>query len=162
MILSELFHSSSDNPTTDKVTKLQPPQKHSKIERDREKNVSLEKQAEHQHTASATKSSAQEPTNSNYTKLHSSSFSSLYSSSSSSSSSSTSSSTSLSSSSVHKETTTSPPSPRLADCSFTPSKLQGRFTPLLQDVSLPQVEQELIWVSPGEFGSTRLTPFFET
>ena len=154
MILSELFHSSSDNPTTDKVTKLQSPQKHSKIESDREKNVSLEKQPQNQHaTTNTTKSSAKEPTDSNYTRLHSSSFSS---------SSSPSSSTSLSSSSAHQETTTSPPTPPLPDCSSTPSKLQGRFTPLLQDVSLPQVEQELIWVSPGEFGSTRLTPFFET
>ena len=146
-ISSEPLPSPSDDLTTEQVPKLQTPQKQSKIESDREKNVSLKKQ--HITFTSTTKTSAEGSTDSNYTVLHSSSLSSLYSLSSSTS---TSSLTSLSSSSAHQETTTSPPTPPLPDCSSTPSKLQGRFTPLLQDVSLSQVEQELLWVSPGEFG----------
>ena len=37
----------------------------------------------------------------------------------------------------------------LPACSSVPRQLQGRFSPLLEEVALEQVEQELPWVSSG-------------
>ena len=37
----------------------------------------------------------------------------------------------------------------LPACSSVPRQLQGRFSPLLEEVALDQVEQELPWVSSG-------------
>ena len=71
------------------------------------------------------------------------------SSSSSSSSASLISSSPLQSSSRHPPTPSPSSSPPPA-CSSVPTQLQGRFTPLLQDVALAQVEEELDWVPPGD------------
>jgi len=51
--------------------------------------------------------------------------------------------------------TSSPSSTPPPACSSLPSKLQGRFSPLLQDVALSEVEDELGWLTPGGEWSPR-------
>ena len=46
-------------------------------------------------------------------------------------------------------TTTTTTTNHLPACSSVPRPLQGRFSPLLEEVALEQVEQELPWVSSG-------------
>ena len=46
-------------------------------------------------------------------------------------------------------TTTTTTTNHLPACSSVPRQLQGRFSPLLEEVALEQVEQELPWVSSG-------------
>ena len=46
-------------------------------------------------------------------------------------------------------TTTTTNTNHLPACSSVPRQLQGRFSPLLEEVPLEQVEQELPWVSSG-------------
>ena len=46
-------------------------------------------------------------------------------------------------------TTTTTTTNRLPACLSVPRQLQGRFSPLLEEVALERVEQELPWVSKG-------------
>ena len=49
--------------------------------------------------------------------------------------------------------TTTTTTNHLPACSSVPRQLQGRFSPLLEEVALEQVEQELPWVSSGASSS---------
>ena len=50
---------------------------------------------------------------------------------------------------VANSNTTTTTTNHLPACSSVPRQLQGRFSPLLEEVALEQVEQELPWVSSG-------------